>query len=98
MKKLISIVVPIYNEEESVTFMLAELEKAVNQLNTYDFEFIFVDDGSSDNSVTTIKGLMEKSSRLRLIEFARNFGKEAAVSAGIHDAKGCAVIIMDADL
>lgn len=98
MKKLISVVVPIYNEEESVPILLDELEKSVSKLDAYNFEFIFVDDGSSDKSVTVIKELMKKSRRLRPIEFARNFGKEAAVSAGIHDAKGDAVIIMDADL
>jgi polyisoprenyl-phosphate glycosyltransferase len=98
VKKLISVVVPIYNEEESAPILLMELEKAIDGVDSYDFEFIFVDDGSMDQSVKVIKNLEHESSRLRLIEFARNFGKEAAVSAGIHEAKGDAVIIMDADL
>lgn len=98
MNKPISVVVPIYNEEESVPILLEELEKATEKVRGYDFEFIFVDDGSKDNSVGIINQLTKKDKRLRPIEFARNFGKEAAVSAGIHDAKGDAVIIMDADL
>jgi dolichol-phosphate mannosyltransferase len=97
-KKLITIVVPVHNEQECVPILLTELRKVVNKLTAYNFEFVFIDDGSSDQSAAVIKEAMAEYNELRLIEFARNFGKEAAVSAGIHDSKGDAVIIMDADL
>lgn len=96
MKKLISIVVPVYNEEENIPILINELEKVTSALASYNFEFIFVDDGSIDSSVKVIKEFTNKN--LRLVEFARNFGKEAAISAGIYEAKGDAVVIMDADL
>lgn len=97
-RQLISIVIPLYNEEESVPVLLKALQKAIRTCEAYDFEFVFIDDGSSDNSATAVNQLVADEPRLRLIEFSRNFGKEAAVSAGIHEAKGDAVIIMDADL
>src|SRR6185369_15171798 len=64
----------------------------------YKFEFIFVDDGSTDDSMIELEFLARQDRRIRLVEFARNFGKEAAVSAGLHAAKGDAAIMIDADL
>jgi polyisoprenyl-phosphate glycosyltransferase len=96
-KRLISIVVPIYNEALNVPVLVAQLGKEADNL-AYDFEFVLVDDGSRDESVAVVRELIAREPRIRLIEFARNFGKEPAVAAGIHAAKGDGVIIMDADL
>lgn len=97
-RKSVSIVIPLYNEEESAPILLKELQEATQKCDEYEFEYVFVDDGSKDKSVDIVNELIKTESRLRLVEFSRNFGKEAAVSAGIHEAKGDAVIIMDADL
>ena len=96
-EKLISVVVPIYNEALNVPILVAEIARQADALS-YAFEFILVDDGSRDESVAVIRELITKEPRIRLIELARNFGKEPAVAAGIHAAHGDAVIIMDADL
>lgn len=94
---LISIVIPIHNESPNMPHLHEALSKATKN-SAYSFEFVFVDDGSRDDSVEVIKRLITQDSRIRLIELARNFGKEPAVTAGIHKAKGDAVVIMDADL
>lgn len=96
-QKLISIVVPIYNEALNVPVLIDELAKEADGL-PYQFEFVLVDDGSRDESVAIIRELISREPRIRLIEFARNFGKEPAVAAGIHAARGAGVVIMDADL
>jgi dolichol-phosphate mannosyltransferase len=96
-RALISVVVPMHNESQNVPLLYNEF-KDVTHSSRYSFEFIFVDDGSRDDSVEAIKQIQKHDKRVRLLEFARNFGKEAATSAGIHKARGKAVIIMDADL
>ena len=95
--QLISIIVPVYNEAPNIPVLYGELAKYTRRL-PYDFEFVFVDDGSWDNSAGAIHALAKRRKRIRLIELSRNFGKEAAVSAGLHAAKGDAAIILDADL
>lgn len=98
MQQLISIIVPVYNEAPNIPVLHDEIVKHVSGL-PYDFEFVFVDDGSQDNSARVVQKLARKKHRrIRLIELSRNFGKEAAVSAGLHAAKGDAAIILDADL
>lgn len=96
--KLISIIVPIYNEEKNIHLLVERLKKVLESLQGYAWEIILVNDGSSDNS----QGEMEKFSavepRIKVIEFARNFGKEIATTAGIHRCKGDACVILDADL
>jgi dolichol-phosphate mannosyltransferase len=94
---LLSIIIPAHNEVESIPLLYATLNSALATL-PYRFEFIFVDDGSRDNTAELIKSLAAKDSRIRLLEFARNFGKEAAISAGLHASRGDAAIMMDADL
>ena len=96
---LISIIVPVYNEAPNIPLLHDEIVRHVSNL-PYDFEFVFVDDGSLDGSAATIQKLAshQKHEQLQLIELSRNFGKEAAVSAGLHAAKGDAAIILDADL
>lgn len=97
-KPLISIIVPVYNEELNVPLIHEALTVHTKKLSDYSFELIFVDDGSRDKSVERIVGITYRDKRMRLLQFARNFGKEAAVSAGLHAAKGDAAIILDADL
>lgn len=97
MKQLISVVVPIHNEAPNIPRLYQELDTHTRSL-PYKFEFIFVDDGSSDESVKMLERVSHKDRRVRLIEFARNFGKEAAVSAGLHATHGSAAVILDADL
>lgn len=98
MKKLISIVIPIYNEEKGIVPLKEELDKTLSGLPDYQFEIIFVNDGSRDNSVLELCRLASGDHRIKVIDFARNFGKEIALSAGCHHAKGDAVVTMDADL
>lgn len=96
-RKRISIVIPMYNESASLPHLYKALVEACEPIK-YDFEFVLVDDGSRDNTVEIIRGLITQDNRVRLIELSRNFGKEPAVAAGVHAAKGDAVVIMDADL
>jgi len=95
--KLISIIVPIYNEASNIPLLFKELTKHTKSV-PYQFEFVFVDDGSTDDSLERLQELTGKDERVRVLEFARNFGKEAAVSAGLDAAWGEAAIILDADL
>ena len=95
--KTISIVIPIYNEAPNVKPLYQAVRSIIQKL-PHRFELIFVDDGSSDDSVNKIRGVAKKDKKVRIIELARNFGKEIAVTAGLHVAKGDAAVIMDADL
>jgi glycosyltransferase involved in cell wall biosynthesis len=97
MKDLISVVVPIHNEAANIPLLYQELDTHTRSL-PYRFEFIFVDDGSNDESYSVLEKFSRKDRRVHLIEFARNFGKEAAVSAGLQSCHGSAAVIMDADL
>lgn len=96
-QKVISIVIPVYNEAANIPLLYDELVKHTKRL-PYRFEVLFVDDGSSDDSVKAIKQITTREKDFKLIELTRNFGKEAAVSAGLHQVKGDAALIMDADL
>ncbi|MCR5430757.1 MAG: glycosyltransferase family 2 protein [Eubacterium sp.] len=97
MKK-ISLVIPCYNEEESLKYLYKELEKVSGEMPYFDFEYIFVDDGSSDDTLKNLKELAAYDSKTTYISFSRNFGKEAAMYAGLCNATGDYVAIMDADL
>lgn len=97
-KTLLTIVVPLKNEVNNLTELQRHLQQATRTLKGYEFEFLYVDDGSSDGSVGVIKKLQAKNSNIRLIQLARNFGKEIATTAGLHAAKGEAAIMIDADL
>ncbi len=96
----LSIIVPCYNEEESVPLFYAETVKqdAFFASKSVELEFIFVNDGSRDKTVEVVKALREKDERVHLVSFSRNFGKEAAIFAGLEKAKGDLVVLMDADL
>jgi glycosyltransferase involved in cell wall biosynthesis len=95
--KMISIVIPIYNEAPNVVPLYETVKSIIKKL-PQKFELIFVDDGSSDDSVRELRYVTKRDKNAKIIELARNFGKEIAVTAGIHTAKGDAAIIMDADL
>ena len=97
MKK-ISIIIPAYNEQESLPILYERLTKLMENLNNYDFEVLFVNDGSKDKTIEIIKELREKDERICYVDFARNFGKEIAMIAGLDYATGDCVIFMDADL
>jgi len=96
--KLISIVVPCYNEEMVVGELHARLRATLLKLEKFDFEILFVDDGSSDSTREIIQSLMEINSDVKLIVLSRNFGHQLAVSAGIDHSNGDAIVLIDADL
>jgi glycosyltransferase involved in cell wall biosynthesis len=97
---LLSVIVPCYNEEESVELFYDELIKndSFFKENNIELELIYVDDGSKDGTVMEVKKLREKDERVHLLSFSRNFGKEAAMFAGLEKSKGDYVVIMDVDL
>lgn len=94
----ISVIVPCYNEEETINYFYKEITKVAEKLKKYEFEFLFIDDGSRDNTLEIIKKLSSTDKRVRYISFSRNFGKEAAMFAGLEHVDGDYVTIMDADL
>lgn len=98
--KLLSAVVPCYNEEGNITDFYAEFMKNESFFRQKDveLELWYIDDGSKDGSVREIKSLIAKDSRVHLLSFSRNFGKEAAIYAGLEKARGDYVVFMDADL
>ena len=97
-KKLLSIIVPCYNEEKVLTIFYNELGKTLKKIKQIDYELIFIDDGSSDDTLIIIKKFCKENSKIRYISFSRNFGKEAAILAGLDYSKGDYVTLMDADL
>lgn len=98
MKKKISVVVPCYNEEEALQYFYKEIDRVSKEMKSLDFEFIFVNDGSKDKTLEEFKKLAKQDKRVRYVSFSRNFGKEAAMLAGLEYSKGDYVTIMDADL
>ena len=96
--KTISIVVPCYNEEENIENFYQEISKVLNQNTGYLFEVICIEDGSNDNTLKILKEVVTRDSRFKVIELSRNFGKEAAITAGIDHSSGDAVIPIDCDL
>ena len=97
MKK-ISIIVPAYNEEEALPHLEKRLVALMDSIKNYEFEILFVNDGSKDKTLEIIKDLRKKDERFCYVNFSRNFGKETAMIAGLDYAKGDAVILIDADL
>ncbi|CVK19377.1 glycosyltransferase family 2 protein [Sporomusa sphaeroides] len=98
MKPLISIVVPMYNESQNIDCFYQKIAEVMGALTAYDYEIICINDGSTDNTLEKIELLADKDKKVKIIELSRNFGKEIALTAGIFEAKGDAVIPIDADL
>lgn len=97
-KKKVTIMIPAYNEEEVLDTLYERLSTVLSSIYNYDFEMLFINDGSKDNTLPIIKRLREKDQRISIIDLSRNFGKEIAMIAGFDFASGDAVIIIDADL
>jgi glycosyltransferase involved in cell wall biosynthesis len=97
-KMLLSLVIPVYNEEEALPFLLPSLAPVLAKIPDCDYEIIFVNDGSRDKSWTMLCEAAANDPRLKLIHFSRNFGHQPAISAGLDFATGDAVVVMDADL
>jgi glycosyltransferase involved in cell wall biosynthesis len=94
----LSYVIPCFNEEAAIPLFYEEACKTLPKLqNIYDFEFVFVDDGSKDNTLIVLRELAEKDNHVHYISFSRNFGKEAAMLAGLRQAQGEYVVMLDAD-
>lgn len=94
----ITIIVPCYNEEESLPFFYDEITKISKKMKEVSFEYLFVNDGSKDKTLEVLRKLSKKDKRVRYISFSRNFGKEAAMYAGFENSTGDYVAVMDADL
>ena len=94
----ISVVVPCFNEEEALPVYYREMCKVMKNMSDVEFELLFVDDGSKDATLAFLKGLNETDARCRYLSFSRNFGKEAALYAGLKNAQGDYVATMDVDL
>ncbi|MBT2655289.1 glycosyltransferase family 2 protein [Bacillus sp. ISL-18] len=94
----ITILIPTYNEEEVLNHLYLRINEVINQIDSYDFEILFINDGSTDQSLSMIKDLRAKDERVSYVNLSRNFGKEISMIAGLDYATGDAVIIMDADL
>lgn len=97
-KDLISIVVPCFNEQEMIPIFYAEIQKIKLANQMVDFELVFVNDGSLDATIKSIRTLASIDSCVRYLSFSRNFGKEAAMYAGLKNAKGDFIVVMDVDL
>lgn len=97
-RKLCSIVVPCYNEEKTIPIYYGEMCSVIAQITALDFEFWFIDDGSSDGTLGEIKKLRRNDERVHFVSFSRNFGKEAGLYAGLSHARGSYIVTMDVDM
>ena len=97
-EKKLTMVVPVYNEEEALPIFYAEALRVEKELPGVEIEYLFIDDGSSDGTLEVLRDLHKKDARVRYVSFSRNFGKEAAIYAGLQNAAGDYVAILDADL
>jgi glycosyltransferase involved in cell wall biosynthesis len=93
----ISVVVPVFNEEESLPILIPKLVEVLNRLNRF-YEVIFVDDGSSDNSLTILKGMVSQYPSLHILRFKENRGSSAVLIAGVREARGKKIVTIDSDL
>ena len=96
--KTITIIVPAYNEEEALPYFFDRIKNVVDDIKNYNFEILFINDGSKDKTLEIIKKYKEKENRISYVNLSRNFGKEVAMIAGFDYAKGDAIVFMDADL
>ena len=98
MSEMISLVVPCFNEEQSLPYFWKEVTAVMERMDHLDFEVIFVDDGSKDNTLKVLREMAKTDHRIKYLSFSRNFGKEAAMYAGLEHARGDYAAVMDADL
>lgn len=98
VSRTISIIIPCHNEEKNIETSLQTLKQIIDNIPSISWKILLIDDGSSDKTVNIAINLQKQDNRLKIIEFSRNFGKEAAMTAGINEAVGDAAIIIDADL
>lgn len=94
---MISVVAPVFNEQDVLASFVARLTAVLDGINE-DTEVVFVDDGSTDGSLDRLRAMVAQDGRLRVVALSRNFGHQVAISAGLHSAKGDAVVVIDADL
>lgn len=97
MKK-ISVVIPLYNEEEVIKTSYLKMHKVLEELKPYDYEMLFIDDGSKDETLNIVQKIAEENTKVKVLSFARNFGHQSAVTAGLQYVTGDAIVIIDADL
>ena len=97
-KELISLIIPCYNEEQVLPILKDALTKVMDEMTDYDFELLFINDGSKDQTLNILKSFHKEDSRMNYLSFSRNFGKEAAIYAGLQNAAGQYVALMDADM
>lgn len=95
---LVELIVPCYNESAVLKMFYEECCSVINSIKNYDFNFIFIDDGSKDNTLSIMKELAKEDERVKYISFSRNFGKESAMYAGLKNSKGDYAVVLDADL
>ena len=98
MRKLISLIIPCYNEEAGLGILYKALTEVSAKMSEYDFEYLFINDGSNDSTLDLITEFADGDPRVKYISFSRNFGKEAAMYAGFCNAKGDYVTVMDSDM
>ena len=98
MNKLLSLIIPVFNEEEVLPVSYARMSAAMQVLTGYDYEIIYVNDGSRDGTMKQLRAIAKEHKEVRVISFSRNFGHQLAVTAGMDNARGDALIIIDADL
>jgi len=96
--KIVSLVIPAYCEEQVIEECYKRVKSVVCSLSSYDHELIFVDDGSTDNTLLLLKGLAARDEKLKILTLSRNFGHQIAITSGLDRARGDAVVVMDADL
>ena len=94
----ISVVIPMYFEEKVANECYNRTVEVLNSLIRYDYEIVFVNDGSKDKTLEILEGIAKENAKVKVISFARNFGHQAAVTAGLKETTGDAVVIMDADM
>ena len=97
-KEKISTIIPCFNEEESLPLFYEEIQKVSKKMDYVDFEFLFINDGSTDNTLSILRDLSKKDKRVRYISFSKNFGKESAMYAGFNNVTGDYVAVLDSDL
>lgn len=94
----VSLVIPMYNEQEIVQECYKRIKNVVIKLNNYEYEIIFINDGSKDKTLQILEKIAQDDNNVKIISFSRNFGHQAAVTAGLKEVTGDAIVIIDADL